>query len=113
VFPSDSIVLFVDAHNTLEPDQIALAVPVIKIEVQNLSQAIAAERQLIRNQTSSDISKVKCLLAVVWGSRVAVWNCHVGDREPIKRLPAIVADVTENKAFTVVEADVKRPLLPS
>ena len=117
VLPEDRVVLLVDADRVADRVRLAARVVQRRVEVGDLAEAVAAERERRRHEAEPPLADVERGAAVVVGRRVAVGHDHLGERQPVRdraRAPAVVvADRVQDHALAVVEADAQRPLLPA
>lgn len=61
-----SVVLFVQTDDVLQEHRFPLGISSPSIEVLNMAQAIASERQLICCYTEADVTNIKGLLTMEW-----------------------------------------------
>ena len=87
------------------------------VEVGDLAQAVAAEREGVGHATESPLARVEGALPRVHRSGIAVGDDHLADRGPEQQRadPAsvLVADGMDDQAFEGVHAHPERPLLPA
>ena len=79
VFPTDTVVLFVDADDIFHGHGLALRVGQNSAEVVDRSKTIAAEFEIVGHYAGAGITKVKRGLFVEWVTRVGVRDIHVGE----------------------------------
>src|SRR5215203_4776781 len=87
------------------------------VEVVDLAQAIATERQRVDQRPKVQLATIEGVLAVMRWRRVTVWYDHVRHRRPMQDGPpatiVLPADGVQDEAFARREADTELPLLPA
>ena len=116
VLPQHADVLLVEAHDLRELDRQAVVVGVDGVEVVDLAEAVAAEREGAGQATEAVLALVEVADPEAHRVRVGVGHDHLGDRRPMDDgadpTAVGVAELVQHEAFAGVEADPERPALP-
>ena len=87
------------------------------VEVVDVAEAVAAERERVRQQADAVLAHVEDVLDAVRRRRVAVGNEHFRQRRPVddRAAPPLVevSDLVQHQPFARREADPERPFLPA
>ena len=117
MLPEDPVVLLVDADGVGGRGRVALLVGHDGVEVVDLAEAVAAERQRVRHAPEPPLACIEGVLPPVDRSRVAVGDHHLADRRPVEDRPhaaaVLVADGVEHQTLERVERNSQRPALPA
>jgi hypothetical protein len=65
-----TIILLVQTDDVLQLHGVALGVGAVPVKVLDVTQTVAAKGELVGSDAESNVADVKCLLAVVRGTRV-------------------------------------------
>lgn len=76
------------------------------------TEAVAAKAKVVGIDTRAVIPKVECGFARVRCSRIAIRYKHLRQRKTVEQAPAIVMDIVQCQAFTIVEANPEAPAFP-
>ena len=103
VLPEDPVVLFVHADRVVDHPRLALLVRDRRVEVVDLAEAVAAERERLRHAPEAPLPRVEGVLPAVQLARVAVGHDHLRDRRAVQdRADAavvVVGDLVQHEAF--------------
>ena len=117
VLPEDPVVLLVHADAVLEHLRVAVLVGEGHVEVVNLAQAVAPERQRVGHAAESPFAGVEGVLPPVHRPGVAVGHHHLVDGRAVQdradTAPVVVADGVQDQALVLLHRDAERPLLPA
>ncbi len=117
VLPEDPVVLLVHADGVGARVRLAPFVGVHVVEVEDLAQAVATERQRVGHAAEAPLACVERALPGVHRSRVPVGHDHLADGSPVQDRPdpppVLVAHRVDDEALQWVHADSQRPLLPA
>ena len=111
VFPQDRVVLLVHADRIRNRLDLAGRVDEVEIEVMDLAEAIAAQRQRVGVDADAVLADVERILAPLGLDAVAVRHGHFDDRRTINDGPlaalvdVIVADVVQHEPLARRETD--------
>ena len=88
-----------------------------RVQVGDLAQAVAAERQRGGHEAEAPLADVERGPPVVVRAGVPVRHHHLGEREPVRDraqpLPVLERDLVQDEALAVVEAQPQLPVLPA
>ena len=116
VLPQHADVLLVQAHDLRQLDRLALVVGVDGVEVVDLAEAVAAERQRAGQAAEAVLALVEVADPEAHRVRVGVGHDHLGHRRSVhdRADPTAVgvAELVQHEALAGVEADAERPALP-
>ena len=118
VLEQNAIVFFVDAHGVLDGAGRTGAVDKVKVQVVDASLAVTTQAQRVGHVSATIFTQIEGMLALVRVFWVAIRDDHFGQRKSVKDWSnhtfGLVkeADVVENDALAVVEANMNGPVLP-
>ena len=112
VLPTDACINFVHANAVLHFDGFTLLVVDPPVKVLDGTEAITSQGEIIGSGAGAALTKIISRLAVVGGSRITVRNGHLSKRQTIKHRSAVIADVTEDGTFAIIEGQAESPFLP-
>jgi hypothetical protein len=118
VFPQDRVVLLVHADRIRNRLDLARRVDEVEIEIVDLAEAIATQRQRVRIDTDTVLADVERVLAPLGLDAVAVGHRHLDDRCTIDHralaalVDVIVADVLQHEPLARREPHTEFPPLP-
>ncbi len=116
MLPEDAVVLLVDADRLRDRDRRAVLVAADRIEVRDLAQAVAAERQRVGQLAETDVAGVEGVLPPVVGGGRPVGDDHLGQARPVDHRPepvaVLVADLVDDQALDRVHRHPQPPRAP-
>ena len=103
VLPEDPVVLLVHADRVRDRPRLALLVREHRVEVVDLSEAVAPERERLRHAPEAPLARVERVLPSVQLAGVAVRHDHLRDRRAVQdrtRAPVVVVgDLVQHEAL--------------
>lgn len=93
VFPQDSIVLLMTAHDIRQLQWLTRGGVVVSIEVLDGSQAVATKLQVVGVDAGTIIPEIKRGLARIRSTRITVGHKHLAQGKSVEQASAIVANV--------------------
>ena len=109
VLPEDAVVLLVHADGVGPSMRLAAFVGKDVVEVADLAEAVAAERQGVRHASQAPFAGVEGAFPCVHRARVPVGHDHLADRCPVDDGPdppaILVPDRPQHQAFQRIHAD--------
>ena len=109
MLPEDPVVLLVHADRVRDHPRLALLVRERRVEVVDLAEAVAAERERLRHAAEAPLARVERVLPAVQLAGVAVGHDHLADRRAVQdRTGApvvVVGDLVQHEPFVRIEAD--------
>src|SRR3954454_21460712 len=116
VLPRDACVLLVHADRVLDRDGVAVLIVDDAVEVLDVPDAVASERQRVRQPPDAVLALVEHVLDPVRGRRIAVRHVHLRQAGAVDDRPqgaaVVVADLVQDETLARREADAQVPLLP-
>ena len=82
------------------------------IEVVDLAQAVAAQRELVDLLAKLVLAGVEVVLPEPDRARIGVGHHHLRDRRPVDHWPVLQRDLVQHQSLTLIEPDPERPTLP-
>ncbi len=117
MLPEDPVVLFVHADRVVDHPRLAVLGRERGVEVADLADAVAAERERLRHAAEAPLPRVERVLPAVHRARIAVRDHHLADRRAVQDRPqasvvVVVRDLVQHETLERVERDAELPLLP-
>ena len=117
MLPQQPGVLLVQADRVLDREAAAAVVDQVDVEVADLAQAVAAERERVGQCAEAVLADVERRLAVTAWTGVSVRDNELAVEGPVQDrtqpLPVPVADLVQHQALPWREADPQLPALPA
>src|SRR5215216_8003617 len=115
--PEDPVVFLVHADGVLYGIGLAVLIDQGRVEVVDLTQTIATERQRVDQRPEVQLTTVEGVLTVMRRCRVSVWHDHVRHRRAMQDRPqatvVLPADGVQDETFAGSKSDAEPPLLPA
>jgi hypothetical protein len=116
VLVQKTVVFFVKADSVGDNKRSTAVVIEGSIEVVDSTETITTKSQRVGAQTETIFTDIESVLAEMRSVGISVRYNHLRERHTVEQgtllITILVADVMENKTFTVVEGNAKVPLLP-
>ncbi len=117
VLPEDAVVLLVDADRVAGRARVAVGQREVRVQVADLAQAVAAEREGVGERAEAVLADVHDVLEAVVGCDIAVRHDHLGQRRALQHRPrhAVVnpRDVVQHEAVDRVHGRGEPPAVPA
>src|SRR5260370_17117975 len=117
MLPEKAEVLFVHANGVRHMHHIATAVDHMGIEIADLTQAVTAKLQRIREHTYTVFPNIEGVLAPLVWTGIGIGHHHLRQCCPVQdgtdALLVLVGDRVEHKPFTCLKPNSESPLLPA
>ena len=112
VFPTDTGIHFVHADGILHLDWFTLLIVDPPVKVLDDAETVAAESEIVGSCAGAAFAEIVGGFAMVWRPGVAVGDRHLSESEAIEDGASVIADISKNGSFTVIESQSELPLLP-
>lgn len=112
MLPQSSEVLFVDAHSVSHDARHSQFVGQCDIQVGDVTDAVAAQLQLIDVPTEEVFPGVEVVLPKAVGRRIRIGHDHFADRSPGHHGPLSERHLTDDQALAGVESESQPPVSP-
>lgn len=112
VLPANAVVDLVHADCVLQRVRLALVVVDPPVKVPNRTETVTTQLQVVCSAAGATFTQVICALSMIGYPRVAIWHCHLRQRQSVKDGSTIVCHISQDHTFPPVEVEVELPLLP-
>ncbi len=117
MLPSDPVVLLVHADGVGDDPRLALFVGHRDVDVVDLAQAVAAEREGLGHPPEAPLTGVEGVLPTMDLARVSIGHDHLADRGTVKDRPrpatVVIAHLVEHEPLVGIPPQPQRPFLPA
>ncbi len=112
VLPEHAVVLLVHADRVVDDPRLTLLVGERRVEVMDLAEAVATERERLGHAPEAPLPRVERVLPTVQGARISVGDDHLGDRGAVHdragATVVVVGDAVQHQPFVGIEPDAER-----
>jgi hypothetical protein len=113
MLPTNTGINLMKADCILHLHRLSLFIVDPSIEVFDDTKTITPESEIVGGRAGAALTEIVGRLAMIRRSWVAVRDSHLSQGETVEDRSVIVADISEDDSFSVIECQSKFPLLPS